>query len=104
MEEQVAAQLHFTQELIESLPTALYLKDEAGRYQEFNKAFESLFGIVRKDWIGKTVFDLVPGDMATMMDAKDKELFRDGVRRPTRATLPTAPPARPAMGCIGRPA
>ncbi len=78
MEEQVAAQLHFTQELIESLPTALYLKDEAGRYQEFNKAFESLFGIVRKDWIGKTVFDLVPGDMATMMDAKDKELFRDG--------------------------
>ena len=78
MEEQVAAQLHFTKELIEALPTALYLKDEAGRYQEFNKAFESLFGIERKDWIGRTVFDLVPGPMAEMMDAKDKELFRDG--------------------------
>ena len=78
MEEQVAAQLHFTEELIEALPTALYLKDEAGRYQEFNKAFESLFGIARKDWLGKTVFDLVPGEMAEMMDAKDKELFRDG--------------------------
>ena len=78
MEEQVAAQLHFTQELIEAMPTALYLKDEDGRYLEFNKAFEVLFGIKREDWTGKTVFDLVAGEMATMMDAKDKDLFRDG--------------------------
>ena len=78
MEAQVAAQLHFTQELIEALPTALYLKDETGRYQEFNKAFESLFGIEREEWMGKTVFDLVSGEMADMMDAKDKALFRDG--------------------------
>ncbi|MBY0455420.1 MAG: response regulator [Burkholderiaceae bacterium] len=78
MEQQLAAQLHFTKELIQALPTALYLKDETGHYQEFNKAFESLFGIQRQGWIGKTVFDLVPGEMAEMMAAKDKELFRDG--------------------------
>ena len=78
MEAQLAAQLHFTKELIEALPTALYLKDGKGCYRELNKAFESLFGIKRQDWIGKTVFDLVPGDVAVYMDAKDKELFRDG--------------------------
>ena len=78
MEEQVEAQLHFTEELIESLPTALYLKGTDGRYQEFNKAFESMFGIMREEWIGKTVFDLVPGEMADMMNAKDQELFLEG--------------------------
>jgi len=75
MEAKLAEQLRFVEVLLEATPTAIYLKDREGRYLRFNKAFETLFGIQRDDWIGKTVFDLVPGDAARMMDAKDQELF-----------------------------
>jgi PAS domain S-box-containing protein len=77
-EAQLAEQLGFVEVLLEATPTAIYLKDTTGRYLRFNKAFEELFGIARTDWIGKNVFDLVPGAPATMMHAKDQELFASG--------------------------
>jgi len=69
-------QLAFIEVLLETLPTAVYIKDTLGRYQRFNKAFESLFGIDRNAWIGKTVFDLVPGESGHYMHRKDQELFK----------------------------
>ncbi len=77
-EAQLAEQLHFVEVLLEATPTAIYLKDLQGRYLRFNKAFETLFGIQRDDWIGKSVFDLVPGDAARMIHAKDLALFATG--------------------------
>ncbi len=74
MEATLAEQLRFVEVLLEATPTAIYLKDRQGHYLRFNKAFENLFGIARADWIGKTVFELVPGE-ASGMDAKDQELF-----------------------------
>jgi len=74
MEARLAEQLRFVEVLLEAMPIAIYLKDPQGRYLRFNKAFENLFGIRRNDWIGKTVFDLVPGE-AQMMDRKDRELY-----------------------------
>ena len=74
MEATLAEQLRFVEVLLEAMPTAIYLKDRQGRYLRFNKAFEKLFGIARADWIGKTVFDLVPKE-AAMMDARDKQLL-----------------------------
>ena len=76
-EVKLAEQLRFVEVLLEATPTAIYLKDMQGHYLRFNKAFEDLFGISRDDWIGKTVFDLVPSDGA-MMNAKDQELFSSG--------------------------
>ena len=75
IEAELAEQLRFVEVLLEATPTAIYLKDRQGRYLRFNKAFEALFGIQRNDWIGKTVFELVPGEVGSMMDAKDKALF-----------------------------
>ncbi len=75
VEAELAEQLRFVEVLLEATPTAIYLKDTQGRYLRFNRAFESLFGIARADWIGKTVFELVSGESAHLMDAKDKELF-----------------------------
>ena len=74
-ETQLAEQLGFVEVLLDSTPTAIYLKDLQGRYVRFNKAFEALFGIDRSQWIGKSVFDLVPGEAANLMHAKDQELF-----------------------------
>jgi len=77
-EAQLAEQLRFVEVLLEATPTAIYLKDVDGRYLRFNKAFEELFGIRREAWVGKTVFDLVPGEAAQMMHAKDQELLQNG--------------------------
>ena len=74
-ETQLAEQLRFVEVLLDATPTAIYLKDLQGRYLRFNKAFEALFGIERNAWIGKNVFDLVPGEAATLMHNKDLELF-----------------------------
>jgi nitrogen fixation negative regulator NifL len=78
MEATLAEQLRFVEVLLEATPTAIYLKDRHGRYLRFNKAFEALFGVERADWMGKTVFDLVSGDVAGMMDVKDQDLFAQG--------------------------
>jgi PAS domain S-box-containing protein len=77
MEARLEEQLRFVEVLLEAMPTAIYLKDLNGCYLRFNKAFEDLFGIERAQWVGRTVFDLVPGD-AARMHAKDLELFRTG--------------------------
>jgi PAS domain S-box-containing protein len=74
MEATLAEQLRFVEVLLEATPTAIYLKDRQGRYVRFNKAFEKLFGVTRGQWIGKTVFDLMP-DEAEALTAKDQELF-----------------------------
>lgn len=75
VEAKLAEQLAFVEVLLDATPTAIYLKDRQGRYVRFNRAFEELFGIERSQWIGKTVFELVPGDAAQMMHDKDQELF-----------------------------
>jgi len=77
VEVQLAEQLQFVEVLLEATPTAIYLKDTARRYLRFNKAFETLFGIERENWIGKTVFELVPED-AQRMDAMDQQLLATG--------------------------
>jgi len=77
-ETQLQEQLRFVEVLLEATPTAIYLKDTQGRYLRFNKAFEDLFGIHRADWVGRTVAELVNGDVAQMMAAKDQELYRTG--------------------------
>jgi hypothetical protein len=78
IESQLEEQLRFVEVLLEATPMAIYLKDRAGRYLRFNKAFEELLGIERSQWIGRDVFDLVPGPAADMMHAKDQALFDTG--------------------------
>ena len=85
-EAKLAEQLQFVEVLLEATPTAIYLKDMQGRYLRFNQAFEAVFGISRADWIGKTVFELVPGEGA-MMDAKDQELFLTGAPQTYEASF-----------------
>jgi PAS domain S-box-containing protein len=84
---QLSEQLQFVEVLLEATPTAIYIKDQAGRYVRFNKAFEALFEIDRADWIGKTVFDLVPGASAALMHAKDLDLLATGAAQVYEATF-----------------
>jgi PAS domain S-box-containing protein len=75
---QLSEQLQFVEVLLEATPVAIYIKDRQGHYLRFNKAFEDVFGIQRTGWLGKTVFDLVPHDLALAMDEKDQGLYAEG--------------------------
>jgi len=63
-EETVQEQLHFLQEMIDSIPSPIFYKDTAGAYLGCNKAFEPFFGHTKEEIFGKTVYDVNPSDLA----------------------------------------
>src|SRR5258706_181909 len=70
-------QLSFIQQLIEAVPQPIFFKDAEGHYLGVNAAWEKFFGIPRKQFIGKSVFELYPDDqaLAKRHHARDQELF-----------------------------
>jgi len=75
--ERLREQLDFIQQLVEAVPQPIFFKDVEGRYLGVNKAWERFFGIPRKHFIGKSVFELYPDNQALAQrhHAKDQELF-----------------------------
>ena len=76
--ESLRDELHFIQQLIESIPQPIFFKDAAQRrYLGVNEAWEKFFGIPREKFVGKTVFELYPHtpDLAMRHHAKDEDLF-----------------------------
>ncbi len=74
-------QLHFSRQVLDTLPVPLYFKDTQGRYQGFNKAFADFFGIEPSLWIGRHVRDLLPPELAEQHVARDEEVFARGGRQ-----------------------
>ncbi len=69
-----------TRELIEVIPNPIFFKGTDGRYIGVNKAWETLFGLPRQSFIGKTVHDLYPHqpEIADRLHAMDQALWRSG--------------------------
>ena len=67
-------------ELLERLPVPMYVKARDGRYLAVNQAWEELFGVRRGAFLGKSVHDLYPGNLAIAEKhtAKDRELWESG--------------------------
>jgi PAS domain S-box-containing protein len=65
----------FLQILLESLPIPVFFKDAEGRYSGCNKAFETFFGKSRSEFIGCSVFDINPPELARIYHVKDLELY-----------------------------
>jgi PAS domain S-box-containing protein len=63
-EQELNEQLHFLQQLLDSIPIPVYYKDPEGIYLGCNAAFEAFTGLVRKDIVGKTVHEVVPKERA----------------------------------------
>ena len=74
-EENLRDQLRFVHQLIEVIPNPIYIKNVDGRYLGFNKAFARFFGRRRRDFLGKTVFDLLPREVAEWHHARDAALL-----------------------------
>jgi len=78
-ESALAAQIKFLQDLIETIPAAIFYKDKDGNYLGCNKSFVRWLGKGHKDEIkGHTIFDLVPPTEAYQHNQMDQELLERG--------------------------
>ena len=65
----------FLSTLLNAMPSPTYYKDLQGRYLGVNKAFVEVFGHTEAELLGKTVFDVLPSNIAKIVSDKDNELF-----------------------------
>jgi PAS domain S-box-containing protein len=74
-EQKMREAARFQKVLIDAVPSPLFYKGKDGRYLGGNRAFESYLGLTGEEYIGKTVFDIAPADLADKYEAADRELF-----------------------------
>lgn len=79
-EKEIADNLSFVTTLVDSVPNPIFVKDNSGRYLNFNRAYEKAFGVKREDIIGKTVkeLDFFPEAYRDIRHQEDVALLRDG--------------------------
>jgi PAS domain S-box-containing protein len=69
-------QLHFLQQLLDTIPIPVFYKDRDGLYLGCNAAFEASTRLSRKELVGKTVHEVVPKERADMHHEVDLALLR----------------------------
>ena len=74
-------QLSFTETLLDSLPTPVFIKGVDGRYLDCNPAFEELVGFPRADIVGRRVEDVFPADQAAGARQHDEAIMASQERQ-----------------------
>jgi PAS domain S-box-containing protein len=69
------------QDIVDNSPAVVYLKDTCGRYSLVNRQFERLFGVGRREALGKTDEELLPGPLADTLRSQDLQVLETGVVR-----------------------
>jgi diguanylate cyclase (GGDEF)-like protein/PAS domain S-box-containing protein len=69
--------LQFVSTLLDTVPNPIYYKDASLRYVGCNHAYTLMTGISSEDLRGKTVFDIVPPELAADYDARDRDLLNN---------------------------
>jgi PAS domain S-box-containing protein len=90
LEERVQDQLQFLQTLMDAIPYPVYYKDAELRYLGCNRACEKLLGIVQDQTVGKTIYDVVPKELADRYHATDVELLAHPGLRTYQSTVMSA--------------
>ena len=68
--------VRFDKVLLNTIPSALYYKNTEGKLIGCNQAFADLFGMDKKDVIGKTAHNFFPYDVAKKNEENDQKLFK----------------------------
>ncbi|WP_434517032.1 PAS domain S-box protein [Dechloromonas sp. ARDL1] len=76
-EKKVADQGRFLSSLLDALPVPVFYKDRAGHYLGGNPAYFSLIGVAPEAYIGKTVDDISPPELAKTYRAADEDVFAE---------------------------
>jgi PAS domain S-box-containing protein len=77
-QEALRNQFKFVNDLVESVPVAVAMRDTEGRYLLVNRTWEQYFGALREDVLGHTVRERVPEPMASALLALDREVLERG--------------------------
>lgn len=73
--ERLKQQSLFLRTLIDAIPYPVFYKDVQYQYLGCNKALERFLGVRREDFIGKTVHEVWPPDLAEKYQQSDRELL-----------------------------
>ena len=65
----------FLDSLLNAIPIPVFYKDSNGIYLGVNRMYETYFGTTSEEFIGKSVFDIHPKELAEIYHAKDTEVF-----------------------------
>ncbi|MBK7661216.1 MAG: PAS domain S-box protein [Betaproteobacteria bacterium] len=74
----LADQLRFTRELLDAVPTPIFVKNLAGEFLSVNRAWEEFMSLDRSQVVGRTVLDLVTPDVAERYFAQEREVLQRG--------------------------
>lgn len=74
--EKLKNQLRFDQMLLDSIPLPVFYKNKDLIYMGCNKAYENFLNIGRDQFIGKTIYDIAPKELADVYLANDLELLQ----------------------------
>ena len=69
----------FLKHTINATPDPIFVKDERHRWVVLNDAFCELMGKPRPELIGKSGYDFLPQEKATLFFQKDEEVLRSGI-------------------------
>ncbi|MBU0485891.1 MAG: PAS domain-containing protein [Proteobacteria bacterium] len=75
---QIENQVAFQQQLIDSIPAAIFFKDLNGCFLGCNENFARLTGLSKEEIIGKTEFDVAPPEVAEKYHRQDLDVMREG--------------------------
>ena len=65
--------------LLNSMPQYIFHKDVEGRYITINKALSELLNMEPSHFVGKTDFDLFPGDISEKHSESDRQVLEQGI-------------------------
>ena len=69
------SELNFVNTLIKTIPNPIFYKNRDGIYTGCNKALEILLEVDSENFIGKTVFDIYPEELAVQYNKMDEFLY-----------------------------
>jgi len=69
--------IRFQQVLMDAVPSPIFYKDAKCVYVGGNKAFERYLGLSQEQFVGKTVYEISPADLAEKYDKADRELLNN---------------------------
>ncbi|MBN2610503.1 MAG: PAS domain S-box protein [Bacteroidales bacterium] len=67
--------------ILDNIPYLAWLKDNDGRYISVNRPFAEKFGLEPDEIIGKTDFDIAPGEDAEQIHKTDMQVMKKGSRQ-----------------------
>ncbi|BCG45724.1 diguanylate cyclase with PAS/PAC sensor [Citrifermentans bremense] len=89
-EQELKDKLTFIQVLIDTLPTPIFYNDPNGLYLGCNKAFEEQIGMKRGENINKSIYDILPPDLAALYTRGEEVAGNGGGPRSFEGTITCA--------------